>query len=120
MFMQDDASCERVDKDAIDAIVSHLPDEDAILRISNIFHALRSKPRLTTLYLLLEKDMCVCELEHALGMTQSAISHNLRTLRQLDLVRVRKDGRFAVYSVADEHVRALLELSRSHVVGCVQ
>lgn len=120
MFMQNDASCERVDKDIIDAIVSHLPNEDAILRISNIFHALRSEPRLTTMYLLLEKDMCVCELEHALGMTQSAISHNLRTLRQLDLVRVRKDGRFAVYSVADEHVRALLELSRSHVVGCVQ
>jgi ArsR family transcriptional regulator len=70
------------------------------------------------MYLLLEKEMCVCELEFALGMSQSAISHNLRTLRQLDLVRTKKKGRFVVYSVADDHVKMLLELSRKHVMGC--
>ncbi|SES76070.1 transcriptional regulator, ArsR family [Methanococcoides vulcani] len=110
--------CERVDKEAISSLASNLPEEDAIVRISNIFHALQSGPRLKIMYLLLEKEMFVCELEFALGMSQSAISHNLRTLRQLDLVRTKKKGRFVVYSVADEHVKMLLELSRKHVMRC--
>lgn len=117
--MQHERSCDRIDKSSIDGVLSLIPDYDSIMRISNIFHALRSEPRLKMMYLLLEKDMCVCELEYALKMSQSAISHNLRTLRQLDLVRVKKDGKFAIYSVADEHVKALLELSQSHVMGCV-
>ncbi|WP_440952910.1 ArsR/SmtB family transcription factor [Methanococcoides sp. FTZ1] len=117
--MQPDTSCERIDPEYISSLVSGLPDEDAILRLSNIFHALRSGPRLKMMYLLLEKEMCVCELELALGMSQSSISHNLRTLRQLDLVRSRKKGRFVVYSLADEHVQMLLELSRKHVTGCI-
>ncbi|MGM0770811.1 MAG: ArsR/SmtB family transcription factor, partial [Halobacteriota archaeon] len=75
---------------------------------------------LKIMYLLLEKELCVCELEAALGMSQSSISHNLRTLRQLDLVRTIKNGRFVVYSLADDHVRLLLELSRKHVTGCVK
>lgn len=120
MFMEKDPSCERVDTEYINSIASNLPDEDAILRLSNIFHALRSEPRLKIMYLLLEKEMCVCELEVALEMSQSSISHNLRTLRQLDLVRTTKKGRFVVYSLADDHVSALLELSRKHVTGCAQ
>ncbi|WP_445474274.1 ArsR/SmtB family transcription factor [Methanococcoides methylutens] len=118
MFMEYGHTCELIDTEAINSLVSNLPEEDAILRVSNIFHALQSGPRLKIMYLLLEKEMCVCELEFALGMTQSAISHNLRTLRQLDLVRAKKKGRFVVYSVADEHVKMLLELSRKHVMGC--
>jgi ArsR family transcriptional regulator len=117
--MESDTSCERIDIEYINSLVSNLPDEDAILRLSNIFHALRSGPRLKVMYLLLEKEMCVCELEVALGMSQSSISHNLRTLRQLDLVRTKKNGRFVVYSLADDHVRMLLELSRKHATGCI-
>lgn len=117
--MQNNPACERVDTEVIKSLACSLPEEDAILRISNIFHALQSGPRLKIMYLLLEKDMCVCELEFALGMSQSAISHNLRTLRQLDLVRTKKKGRFVVYSLADDHVRMLLELSRNHATRCV-
>ena len=112
--------CERIDVEHINSLVSGLPDEAAILRLSGIFHALRSEPRLKIMYLLLEKEMCVCELEAALGMSQSSISHNLRTLRHLDLVRTIKKGRFVVYLLADDHVRLLLELSRNHVIGCVK
>lgn len=111
-------TCELVDKEAINSLISNLPEDDAIVRVSNIFHALQSGPRLKIMYLLLEKEMCVCELEFALKMSQSAISHNLRTLRQLDLVRTKKKGRFVVYSVADEHVKMLLDLSRKHAMGC--
>lgn len=116
--MEQPHTCELVDEEAIDSLASNLPEEDAIVRISNIFHALQSPPRLKIMYLLLEKEMCVCELEFALKMTQSAISHNLRTLRQLDLVRTKKEGRFVIYSVADDHVKMLLEMSRKHVLGC--
>jgi len=67
---------------------------------------------------LSQKELCVCELDCALDVTQSAISHSLRTLRQLDLVRVKKEGRFAVYYIADDHVKALIELCKEHVTEC--
>lgn len=118
--MEQEHECERIDVEYLKSLASDLPDEAAIVRLSRIFHALRSEPRLKIMYLLLEKELCVCELEAALGMSQSSISHNLRTLRQLDLVRTIKNGRFVVYSLADDHVRLLLELSRKHVTGCVK
>ncbi len=112
------SSCERVDTDLIGKLARQLPDDGAIVRISNIFHALRSSTRLEIMFLLLQKDMCVCELEYALGKNQSTISHALRTLRQLDLVRTKKEGRYVVYFVADEHVSNLMQLCREHVEGC--
>ncbi len=114
-----DYSCERVDTDLIATLARRLPDGGAIMRICDIFHALRSSTRLEIMFLLLQKDMCVCELECALGKNQSTISHALRTLRQLDLVRSKKEGRYVVYYVADEHVSRLLQLCREHAEECV-
>ncbi|MGM0770374.1 MAG: ArsR/SmtB family transcription factor, partial [Halobacteriota archaeon] len=76
--MEQEHECERIDVEYLKSLASDLPDEAAIVRLSRIFHALRSEPRLKIMYLLLEKELCVCELEAALGMSQSSISHNLR------------------------------------------
>lgn len=86
--------------------------------MSAIFQAIHSETRIKILFLLSQKEMCVCELDCVLDVTQSAISHSLRVLRQLDLVRVRKDGRFAVYYIADDHVKALVDLCHEHVTEC--
>ncbi|MEZ5334519.1 MAG: metalloregulator ArsR/SmtB family transcription factor [Methanolobus sp.] len=81
----------------------------------SIFNALQSGTRLKILFLLLQGKMCVKEIEDALGISQSAISHSLKNLRQLDLVRVKKEGRFAVYYLADEHVEMFMSVCREHV-----
>lgn len=82
--------CERVDLKKIGNLLQNVPDSDIITRMSTVFQALQSDTRLKILFLLRQKEMYVCELEQALSVTQPAVSHSLRTLRQLDLLRVRK------------------------------
>jgi len=112
MFMQD--KCERVDVKQIGNLLQKVPDTESITRMAAVFQALQSDTRLKILFLLRQKEMCVCELEQALDVTQSAVSHSLRTLRQLDLVRIRREGKFTVYYIADEHVRTLIEMCLEH------
>jgi Predicted transcriptional regulators len=111
--MQD--KCERVNSKQLENLLRKVPDSDNITRMAAVFQALQSDTRLKILFLLRQKEMCVCELEQALSVTQSAISHGLRTLRQLDLVRVRREGKFTIYYIADEHVRTLIEMCLEHV-----
>ena len=107
--------CRRVNPENIKTLMEKVPDSEIITRMSAIFQALQSDTRLKILFLLKQKEMCVCELEQALEVTQSAVSHGLRTLRQLDLVRVRREGKFTVYYIADYHVRTLIEMCLEHV-----
>ncbi len=95
--------------------IKELPSDDSISHMSHTFNALQCTTRLKILFLLLQGEMCVKEIKDALGISQSSISHSLRNLRQLDLVRVKKEGRFAVYYVADEHVEMLMSMCREHV-----
>lgn len=111
--MQD--KCERVDSKQIGNLLQNVPDSDTITRMAAVFQALQSDTRLKILFLLRHKEMCVCELEQALNVTQSAVSHSLRTLRQLDLVRIRREGKFTIYYIADEHIRTLIEMCLEHV-----
>ncbi|RXA18227.1 transcriptional regulator [Methanosarcina sp. MSH10X1] len=107
--------CERVDSKQTADLLQNIPDSDTITKMAAVFQALQSDTRLKILFLLRQKEMCVCELEQALDVTQSAVSHSLRTLRQLDLVRVRREGKFTIYYIADEHVRTLIEMCLEHV-----
>lgn len=84
-------------------------------RLSELFKALGDPTRLRIISLLLENEVCVHTLEAALGMSQSAISHQLRVLRQLSLVRFRKEGRHVFYALDDEHVRLLFKQGLLHV-----
>lgn len=111
--MQD--KCERIDVKQIGNLLKKVPAAESITKMAAVFQALQSDTRLKILFLLRQKEMCVCELEQALEVTQSAVSHGLRTLRQLDLVRVRREGKFTVYYIADDHVRTLIEMCLEHV-----
>ncbi|WP_048109293.1 helix-turn-helix transcriptional regulator [Methanosarcina barkeri] len=108
-------NCERVDSIQLEKLLQKVPDPESITRMAAVFQALQSDTRLKILFLLKQKEMCVCELEQALSVTQSAVSHGLRTLRQLDLVRVRREGKFTIYYIADEHVSILIEMCLEHV-----
>jgi len=106
---------ERVNAKQIGNLLQKVPNAESVLRMAAVFQALQSDTRLKILFLLRQKDMRVCELEQVLDVTQSAVSHSLRTLRQLDLVRVRREGKFMVYYIADEHVSTLIEMCLEHV-----
>ncbi|MDG6243065.1 MAG: metalloregulator ArsR/SmtB family transcription factor [Methanolobus sp.] len=103
------------DKKTLVEKVGKLPSEKSVYSMCQIFNALQCTTRLKIMFLLLQGGMCVKGMENALGISQSAISHSLKNLRQLDLVRVRKEGRFAVYYLADEHVELFISMCREHV-----
>ena len=88
-----------------------VPDHEKLV---NLFKAMRDPTRLRILFALVSEEMCVCDLAAALGMTESAVSHQLRRLRDQALVAARREGQVVYYSLDDEHVAALLEVGLLH------
>ena len=103
------------DPQQIEALNAQLIDFPTAHRLSEIFKALSDPTRLRLISLLLENEVCVHTLEAVLGMSQSAISHQLRYLRQLHLVRFRKEGRHVFYALDDDHIRQLFAQGLLHV-----
>lgn len=90
-------------------------DDDKITRLSETFKALSDPTRLNIIYVLSQSSLCVCDIAQALDMTQSAISHHLRILRNLKLVKFRKEGKMVIYSLDDDHVLQLFKQGLDHV-----
>ncbi len=105
-----------VHEDAVQAANQHLIDGLTATRLAQIFGALSDPTRLRIVSALTDQELCVCDLAAVLGMTQSAVSHQLRLLRNLNLVRFHKEGRIVYYTLDDEHVRQLFERGLEHVV----
>jgi len=84
-------------------------------RLAQTFQALADPSRVRLISALLQTDLCVCDLAAVLGMSQSAVSHQLRSLRDLRLVKVRKEGRVAIYSLDDDHIRELFSRGLEHI-----
>jgi ArsR family transcriptional regulator len=84
--------------------------------LAETFKALSDPSRVRIVSLLASAELCVCDLAAALGMSQSAVSHQLRTLRDLRLVRWRRDGRQIFYALDDEHVAELFQMGLDHVL----
>jgi len=82
--------------------------------LAETFKVLGDQTRIRIVHALSREELCVCDLANLLGISQSAVSHSLRSLRQMNLVRFRKDGKIAYYSLADDHIRQLLEVGFSH------
>lgn len=93
----------------------NMPDENELYELSELFKVFGDPTRLRILYVLFENEMCVCDLADALGMTQSAISHQLKVLKQSRLVKSRRDGKTIIYSLADMHVRSIINQGREHI-----
>jgi DNA-binding transcriptional ArsR family regulator len=107
--------CRDDDLAQIDALNAQVIDFPTAQRLSEIFKALSDPTRLRLISLLLDNEVCVHTLEAVIGMSQSAISHQLRHLRQLGLVRFRKEGRHVFYALDDDHVRQLFAQGLLHV-----
>ena len=105
----------RVHEDRVRAAIVHLVADSTALRLAELFRALSDPTRVRIVSLLANVELCVCDLAATLEMSQSAVSHQLRTLRDLRLVRWRRDGRQVFYTLDDEHVLDLFQRSLDHV-----
>lgn len=92
-----------------------MPREEEMLHVSELFKVLGDGTRMRILFVLLASEMCVCDLSETLNMSVSAVSHQLRILRQAHLVRYRRVGKTVFYALADDHVKTLLSQGLDHV-----
>ena len=99
----------------VNKVREEMPDEDGLYELAELFSMFADTTRIRILYALFEAEMCVCDLANLMGMTQSAISHQLALLKRARLVKPRRDGRTVFYSLADSHVRAILDQGMEHV-----
>ena len=104
-----------VHEDVVAQVKSSLPEEDKLLRLADLFKMFGDGTRVRILYVLLEAEVCVCDLSTLLGMNQSAVSHQLRILKQARLIKARRDGKAVFYSLADDHVATLLRNGMEHI-----
>lgn len=104
-----------VHEEIVNQVKQAVPDEASLYDLADFFKVFADSTRIKILYVLLCSEMCVCDLAQILGMTQSAISHQLRTLKQMDLVRNRRDGKTVFYSLADEHIKSILSQGMEHI-----
>jgi len=86
-----------------------------LLKLAATFKVLGDPTRTKIISALLQEELCVCDLASLIGLSQSAISHQLRVLRNMNLVKYRKDGRIAYYSLDDDHINAILTAGLKHV-----
>ncbi len=107
-------SSSTLDDAAVARVSAQLADDVLAKRTTDIFSALADPTRLRILQALSLEDLCVCDLAAIAGVSQSAVSHQLRLLRDRDLVAYRRDGKRAVYRLADDHVRLLLVQGLAH------
>lgn len=104
-----------VHEDAVSAVNGHIPDEETLGGIADLFKNFSDLTRVKILYVLFEAELCVCDIAQLLQMSQSAISHQLRVLKASRLVKNRRDGKTVFYSLADDHIITILGKGLEHV-----
>ena len=100
----------------IEQVAMQMPDEDALCDLAEFFKVFADSTRIKILYALLGSEMCVCDLWQSLGLTQSAVSHQLRILKQMRLVKYRKEGKTVYYSLTDGHIQSILNQGFEHIM----
>lgn len=102
-------------RDATAHLFETLPDEELLYDVADLFKAFADTTRIKILFALMEHGLCVADIASAIGATQSAVSHQLRTLKQARLVRPQRDGKNVIYSLSDDHVFTMLAQAMTHV-----
>lgn len=105
-----------VHDDKVKEVLKELPPEETIKELADFYKVFGDATRVKILCVLLRSQMCVCDLAQMLGMTQSAISHQLRILKQMKLVRNKRDGKTVYYSLADGHIQNIISQGMEHIM----
>ncbi len=108
--------CVMIHEDTIVRVQAKMPAEEALYDLAELFKVFGDSTRVRILWALDESEMCVCDIAALLGATQSAVSHQLRYLKQAKLVRNRREGKTVFYSLADDHVKQILDQGMDHVL----
>lgn len=108
-------NCSIIHEDVVNKVREHIPKDETLYDLSDLFKTLGDSTRIKVLYALFQAEMCVCDIAALLGMTQSAISHQLRVLKQARLVKYRKDGKVVYYSLDDDHVKSIFDQGLLHI-----
>ncbi|EMS73672.1 ArsR/SmtB family transcription factor [Ruminiclostridium cellobioparum] len=107
--------CNIIHNDIVDRVKEIIPQEETLYDLAELFKTFGDTTRIKILYALFASEMCVCDIAALLNMTQSAISHQLRVLKQARLVKFRKDGKVVYYSLDDEHVKHIFDQGLHHI-----
>lgn len=107
--------CEHSVGDMAVRIAESIPDDVTLYELSDLFKIFGDATRTKILFALDGGQMCVCDIASAIGMTKSAVSHQLKILRQNKLVSYKKNGKNVIYSLADDHVKSIIELALEHI-----
>ncbi|WP_330587911.1 ArsR/SmtB family transcription factor [Anaerocolumna sedimenticola] len=108
-------NCNVIHEDIVSKVREQMPPEENLYDLAELFKVFGDTTRIKILCALFESEMCVCDIAALLNMTQSAISHQLRALKQARLVKFRKDGKVVFYSLDDNHVQSIFSLGLVHV-----
>ena len=107
-------TCE-IHEELLRTVNSNIPEEDELYDLAELFKVFGDSTRIRILFVLFEAEVCVCDLAEILNMTQSAISHQLKILKQSKLIKSRREGKSVFYSLADSHVRSIIAQGREHI-----
>ena len=104
-----------VHEELVKIVNETVPEETELYDLAELFKVFGDSTRIRILFVLFEAEVCVCDLAQVLHMTQSAISHQLKILKQSKLVKNRREGKSIFYSLSDDHVRSIIAQGREHI-----
>ena len=105
-----------IHEDVLARVKAKMPDEEPVYEVSELFKVFGDSTRVRIICVLFESEMCVCDIAGVLNMTQSAISHQLRVLKQARLVKYRREGKTVFYSLADGHIQTIFNQAFEHIM----
>lgn len=104
-----------IDERKVRSVQKQMRSAEAVTTLADTFRILGDPTRIKIVFALSKEELCVCDIANLLGVSQSAVSHSLRTLRQMNLVKFRREGKIAYYTLDDEHIANLLDEGFRHV-----
>ena len=102
-------------EDTVKSVKAQMPHDEELYDLAELYKIFGDSTRIKILYILLESEMCVCDIATLVGVSQSAISHQLRLLKQANLIKPRRDDKTVFYSLADDHVKTIISNGMEHI-----
>lgn len=115
MEKQPFCDCDVIHEDVVNCVREKMLDKDEYIELASLFKLFGDGTRVQILYALEQSEMCVCDIACLLGLTKSAVSHQLKALRLSNLVKFRREGQNVYYSLADDHVKEIIDIGFEHL-----
>ena len=115
IYVNDRCDCTVIHEDIVKQVMPQMPRDELLFDLADLFKILGDSTRVRILWALEKAELCVCDISVLLNMTQSAISHQLRILKQANLVKNRREGKIIYYSLSDDHVRYIFDQGLIHI-----